>query len=64
MIPPVATSGSSTCAPHELQQRQQADAPPARVVVEAAAMPAGLGALHDERVGARRVGGRAPRPAS
>ena len=42
---------------HELEQREQADLA-GRRVVEAAAVPARLDALHDQRVGARG-GGRA-----
>ena len=57
-IPPVATSGRSTAARHERQQREQPEVA-GRPVVERAAMAARLDALDDERVGARVAASRA-----
>ena len=56
-MPPVATSGRSVTAPHELEQREQARRRRARASSNGAAVAAGLHALHHERVGAGR-----PRP--
>ena len=50
--PPVATSGSSTSAPISCRAASRPSSDPA-LVVEAAAVAAGLHALHDERVRAR-----------